>query len=470
MYRFLSAILLVIMFPAYSQQSVLSPLEVSEDNRYFMVDDEPFLWLGDTAWELFHVLDREESIQYLDNRAEKGFTVIQAVALAELNGTTTPNAYGELAIFDNDLSRINDAYFEHLEWIIAQAQQRGLYVALLPTWGDKVAHIYKNDRPIFTPQTAYSYGKYLSDRLAAYPVIWILGGDRDIISTQVRDIWDAMAAGIKDGRGGDKLMSYHPKGETSSAEWFHQSEWLSFNSYQSGHDMKYDPVYTYCREHEALSPRKPYVNIEPCYEDIPLRFWLYRDPEARGLTRLDYIAKDGLVIDETLYVEGVFTARDVRISTYWTLLSGAAGCSYGNNAVWQMFKPYGQTNVPPLDYWYDALDKPGAESMRYVAEIFTQYPLNSFVTAPQMIVGENVEDENYIAAARACDSSFALVYLAKGREFSLNLSGLSKYSDSEWFNPSNGERVVAEYSLSTSLNIVNFNAPPTSADWLLIVK
>ena len=26
-----------------------------------------FLWLGDTAWELFHVLDKEEIVHYLDN-------------------------------------------------------------------------------------------------------------------------------------------------------------------------------------------------------------------------------------------------------------------------------------------------------------------------------------------------------------------------------------------------------------------
>ena len=45
-----------------------------------------FLWLGDTAWELFHVLDKEEIVHYLDNRQKKGFTVIQAVILSELDG------------------------------------------------------------------------------------------------------------------------------------------------------------------------------------------------------------------------------------------------------------------------------------------------------------------------------------------------------------------------------------------------
>ena len=44
----------------------------------------PFFYLGDTAWELFHRLDREEADEYLSLRAAQGFHVIQAAALAEL--------------------------------------------------------------------------------------------------------------------------------------------------------------------------------------------------------------------------------------------------------------------------------------------------------------------------------------------------------------------------------------------------
>ena len=49
-------------------------------------EGEPFFYLGDTAWALFHRLTREEAEIYLRDRADKGFTVIQAVALAELRG------------------------------------------------------------------------------------------------------------------------------------------------------------------------------------------------------------------------------------------------------------------------------------------------------------------------------------------------------------------------------------------------
>ena len=68
-------------------------LKVSGNHRFLVTgDDKPFFWMGDRAWELFHRLDRGAADQYLGTRARQGFTVIQAVALAELNGLNQPNA------------------------------------------------------------------------------------------------------------------------------------------------------------------------------------------------------------------------------------------------------------------------------------------------------------------------------------------------------------------------------------------
>ena len=55
-------------------------------------DGTPFFYLGDTAWELFHRLNREEMDHYFAERARQGFTAVQAVALAEFEGVTVPNA------------------------------------------------------------------------------------------------------------------------------------------------------------------------------------------------------------------------------------------------------------------------------------------------------------------------------------------------------------------------------------------
>ncbi|WP_143092932.1 apiosidase-like domain-containing protein, partial [Arsenicibacter rosenii] len=115
------------------------PLNVSANQRYLVHQDgTPFFWMGDTAWELFHRLNEADADKYLKRRAEQGFTVIQAVALAELDGLNTPNAPGEKPLVNNDPTKPNEAYFTHVDRIIDLAASYGLVIALLPTWGDKL--------------------------------------------------------------------------------------------------------------------------------------------------------------------------------------------------------------------------------------------------------------------------------------------------------------------------------------------
>src|SRR5450759_5787045 len=101
---------------------------------------KPFFWLADTAWELFHRLNDEEAKNYLANSAEKGFTVIQAVALAEDNGLNAPKPSGDHPLIGLDPSQPPEAYFSRVDRLIQAAEKVGLYVALLPTWGEKVAN------------------------------------------------------------------------------------------------------------------------------------------------------------------------------------------------------------------------------------------------------------------------------------------------------------------------------------------
>ncbi len=123
--------------PATGQPS-WQKLYIVKDERYISQgNDRRLFWLGDTAWELFHRLTREEADFYLKNRADKGFNVIQAVALAEFDGLTQPNAYGQIPLIDNDPTQPNEAYFRHVDYVIDRAAQYGMFVALLPTWGDK---------------------------------------------------------------------------------------------------------------------------------------------------------------------------------------------------------------------------------------------------------------------------------------------------------------------------------------------
>jgi len=58
----------------------LPRIRVSANRRFLMTEHgEPFFWLGDTAWELFHRLSLPEAEHYLDVRRQQGFNLIQAV-------------------------------------------------------------------------------------------------------------------------------------------------------------------------------------------------------------------------------------------------------------------------------------------------------------------------------------------------------------------------------------------------------
>ncbi len=165
----------------------LPALRVSADHRSLeTVEGKPFFYLGDTAWEIFHRLTIEEAEYYLNDRASKGFTVIQAVALAEFDGLNEPNAYGHRPLVELDPSRPaivdgpNNDYWDHVDAIIDLANQKGLRVGLLPTWGDKWNVKWGKGPLVFTTDNAETYGRWIGTRYKNRSVIWILGGDRPV--------------------------------------------------------------------------------------------------------------------------------------------------------------------------------------------------------------------------------------------------------------------------------------------------
>ena len=127
-------------------------LKVSENKHFLMFEDgTPFFYLGDTGWELFHRLTKEETEKYLENRRSKGFTVIQAVVLAELDGLNTPNAEGNKPLINNNPLTPNEKYFEHVDWVLKKAEEKGIFIGMLPTWGDKWNQKWGVGPQIFNP-------------------------------------------------------------------------------------------------------------------------------------------------------------------------------------------------------------------------------------------------------------------------------------------------------------------------------
>jgi hypothetical protein len=457
----------IFLIPLLSHSQVL---QVSSNNSYFeSVDGKPFLWIGDTAWELFHKLNREDAQMYLKNRAEKGFSVIQAVVIAELDGLKKPNAYGATPLFEKDPSRPNEKYFEHVDFIVNEAEKLGLIVGMLPTWGDKVTPSNGGGPVIFNEKNAFAFGEFLGNRYKEKPIVWILGGDRDVSTEQEKLVWRAMAHGLRKGDSGNHLISYHPRGYQSSHTKLHHEDWLDFNMYQSGHSKRYTDVYNFAETLQAVEPRKPFIEAEPAYEDIPLEFWVFMDSSKPLRVPDDVLDNDRIIVKREHFRKGYFDDHDVRVHAYWNFLSGACGYTYGNNAVWQMFEKGGSLAIPALTDWKDALDRPGAESMRHVRKIFELRPFHLLVPNQQVVLNNSRTDSLVIRAAMASDHSFMMVYASIGQELHVDLKDMKNGAVAWWYNPRSGKASKAgRIKSSGSQKFV----PPSSGrgnDWLLVL-
>ncbi len=464
--------LIIILIALIFLNSYSQKLLVNESQRYLeTTDGKPFLWIGDTAWELFHKLNREEATEYLENRKAKGISVIQAGVLAENDGLRKPNSYGEVPLIDLDPTKPNEAYFEHVDFIVNKAEELGLLVGMLPTWGDKIFSEHPGSGPIvFDKENAFTFGEFLGKRYKYKPIVWILGGDRNIANDEVFEIWSSMAAGLKKGDSGNHLITFHPRGNSSSSLVLHNETWLDFNMYQSGHDEKFNNVYEFAAKDRVLQPTKPTLEGEPAYEDIAVQFWNYFDYSKIEGGKDAVLDKNGLIKNRSFYKEGFFTDYDVRVHAYWNFLSGACGYTYGNNAIWQMFKKGGNIAIPCLYDWRESMDRPGSFDLQHVRKLFENrfykiVPDQTFISGSQPTKGEN-----RFAAAGSTDNSFALVYLAKGQSVKIVMSKMENDFKACWFNPRNGfEKKIGVFRN----NGIKEFTPPSSGlgnDWMLVLE
>ncbi len=450
-------IIISILFASVAAhaQPVLPLLQVSSNKRYFQtVAGQPFFWLGDTGWLLFTKCTKESAIQYLDARQRQGFNVIQVMVLHTLKAT---NVYGKSALINADISRpdtsvafnTGESYWEVVDFIVAEAAKRGIYMAMVPVWGSNV----KDGKVSVLQATAYA--RFLAARYKkSNNIIWLNGGD--IKGSDQIAVWKAIGSTIKkyDNR---HLQTFHPRGRSSSSEWFHNESWLDFNMFQSGHkDYAQDTVrkekYHYGEDNwkfvnadYRLTPAKPTMDGEPSYENIP-----------HGLH--DSLAER-------------WSAGDVRRYAYWSVFAGGAGFTYGENAVMQ-FNTMGDTtaNFGVNRNWTETINADGAEQMQYLKKLMLSKPYLNRVPAQEIIAGNTNSRYGYLLATKG--NGYAMVYTYNGANISIDMSKLSfAAGKAVWFNPTNG--AITAIQDFTTKGIAVFDPPGETAngnDWVLVLE
>ena len=425
----------------------LPQLKVSDNHRFLVTTEgRPFFWLGDTAWELFHRLNREQAQIYLKNRAALRFTIIQAVVLAELNGLKDPNAYGHTPLEDNDPTRPREDYFQHVDWIVARANDAGLYIGMLPTWGN----LWNRTNAVFTVENARTYGEWLGRRYRKAGLVWILGGDRPIQNDTHREIMGAMARGLRAGDGGSHLITFHPPGASGSADWFHQEEWLDFNMRQNGHVAEFTGRYERTRVDYDRQPLKPVLDGEPIYENHPVSF------DAKNF--------------------GYSIAADVRRPLYWDLFGGAFGHTYGHHSVWQMWSTNHAPRNLPLMPWREALEQPGAAQMQHARALLESRPFLTRIPDDEVLAVHSISNavpgagRYHFSATRATEGSYAMVYAPVGRAFRVRMDKITGAKvKAWWFNPRTGKATAIGTFANRGEKEFVPPDPGEMLDWVLVL-
>ncbi|MDE5856534.1 MAG: glycoside hydrolase family 140 protein [Anaeroplasmataceae bacterium] len=415
-------------------------MKLEVKGNYLYMNNAPFFWLGDTAWLLFEKLSVEEAKLYLDNRKRLGFNVIQCVLL---------HTYKD-GFSCAGKSPLRKSYWEEVQKIVEYAQKLGLIMGVLPAWG---AMVKSN---IINEENMNQYTEFLNELFHPFEnIVWILGGD--IRGDEYFSFYDRFGKRLKE-LDSSRLITFHPFGRTGSYQWFKDSTWIDFHMFQSGH-RRYDQVnlnawddksnqddvfgednYKYVRKNKSLTS-KPCLDGEPSYEGI-----------LQGLH------------DST---QPYWQDYDVRRYAYWSVLEGACGFTYGNNAIMQFHRKGEEGSYGVREDWLEALDMPGGKQMQHLKKLMLSLDFTNGFACSDMVINPKPFYEHISVFA---GKDFILCYDFLGREFSLNLKEYKKKKFTcFWINPEDGMQYSFGKIEGKEIITVKPKKRENSNDWVLLL-
>ncbi|HXX94074.1 MAG TPA: DUF4038 domain-containing protein, partial [Planctomycetota bacterium] len=357
-----------------------------------------------------------------------------------------------VAPFDDvgDFTTAKDAYFDRVDDLLRQAQERGILVLLAPSYlgydgGDEgwCQAMKRNG-----VNRLRRYGRYLGRRFQDHPnLLWVEGGDytpRTEGSPSEMDLVRAVAQGIREGERGSHLHTAHWHPGTASAE----------------------------------VPGAPEVEVEATY--------LYEGARTYVKTLKDFARDHGVrpffLIESAYENEHHATPTQLRAQMYQPVLSGGTGFVFGNFPVWHFWKP----GDPPWHLadglfpggWTTALDTPGARSATLCGEFFRSIDWSSlkpdiarrWVTAGAGTAGS----DRSVLGAVAGNGRLGVAYFTGILKATVDLSRIPAPLRARWFDPSSGAWTGALTVAPENAQPREFTPPGKNADgsedWVLLVQ
>ncbi len=342
------------------------PLRVASDHRHFEHrDGTPFLWLADTWWMgLCERLKWPDEFKTLAaDRREKGFNVIQIVAgLYPDMPAFDPRGRNEAGFpWERDYQRIRPEYFDRADQRLLYLVDQGITPCLVGAWG---YHL-----PWMGVERMKKHWRYLIARYGALPVVWCVAGEINLPYYLEKGFpkggekqtasWEEVIRYVRKVDGFGRLVTAHPTGiPPLSARLLYKDQSLfDFDMLQTGHggrEVLAPSLRALAASYQA-KPAMPVLNAEVSYEAL-----------------LDRIP-----------------AHIPRRMVWTSLLSGAAGHTYGANGIWQLNRrgqPYGKSphggNYGTIP-WDEAMKLPGSGQTGLAKRLLERYPWHRFTPHPE---------------------------------------------------------------------------------------
>ncbi|TLV01234.1 apiosidase-like domain-containing protein [Dyadobacter luticola] len=396
------------------QADVKFPLKISPNGRHITDSNGvPFLMVADVAWQLLRKLGPVESAQYMDMRKSQSFNTFLVQVLPAL-----PNQrnYAKVSPFleNNDLTKPNKPYFDHLEKVILAAKERQLVVGLVIS--------RKSWNAVFDAQSEdawKSYGAYVGKRFAKYSnIIWIVSEEEYQNTSQFRLITD----GIRSESDGQILASLNTCSPTN----------INDNS-PNRSDLKFiipDSTVT-PTEYAALA------NWQKNSAEAALRPFLIANSE---------FPKE--ITDQSVLI---------RNQAYQSILSSAAGFCHMSTI--KNFNPTWKVNIT----------KDGAEYIHELVKILKGIPWEYMQPDTPDLLADSL-DKAEIGVVSLSNKRMSMLYIPTSRSVKLDLSHLNGTEfGAVWYSPRTGRRWDGGLYKTSDAPVVQPPDTQPGWDWILLI-
>lgn len=450
-------------------------------------DGQPFFWLADVWWSAMTARFRwPDTFQAIaDDRAAKGFTVVQLVAglVPEFVPFSPPMASeGGQPWLDDGKGQINPAYYDVPDAKIDYLVDKGIVPCIVGGWSH-YAELIGRERVM-------QHWRYLVARYGAYPVVWCIAGEVNMVgiwealaegrvpdlaplaelggneatpSPAARDfqaavaeqvaIWEAASELVGDTDPFGRIRTVHPIGSSSRA--FTSRDSFDLDMLQTGHSG---------------------------WHSVPATMVGLRATLAHG-------DKPALVGEVSF--EGIFDScwQDVQRFVFWSnMLSGAAGHTYGTMAISTFNSeddPYVPLSRVGMHYWQEAITWLGAAHVAVGKGILERFDWSHLTPCPAAVEPHSGPDDWYLNYAAKTPDGTILVYQPSAAMTSdggwskfgrLTLDGLSPDTPYRvrFIDPRLGTETLGPTFAATDgrhvLEAEHFWITPTGEDWVIAIQ